>query len=103
MVFKYSEPITPGAWPNRRLYFLVGYHEDTKKWEILTALMYHPDSKAFKMKIKYRKDTGWTRLQVMKLPKMGGVAYEKDDNITGQDRGHNTIDYEHSSVFDTNI
>lgn len=73
MIFKYSEPITPGAWPNKRLYFLVGYHEETKKWEIITSLLYHPDSKAFKTKIQYRKSTGWTRLQVMKLPAMGGA------------------------------
>ena len=73
MQFKYSEPMTPGAWPNKKRYFLVGYHPETEKWEILTALFEHPDKKGFKQKMVYRRDTGWTRLQVMKLPEMGGT------------------------------
>lgn len=73
MIFKYSEPIPTNTWPNRNLYFIVGYHPDTQKWAIITSLLYHPDSKEFKTKVRYRRETGWTHLQVMRLPKMGGA------------------------------
>ena len=69
--FQYSDPINTGAWPNKKLYFLVGYHPEKKEWAILTGTFRHPDDKGFKKKMEYRRDMGWTRFQVMKLPAMG--------------------------------